>query len=104
MPTKADEAARDLYQSIMVEVMIRAFSINVATTTPTEIPQALIREYCWLQLRMLCELVALGCLVAHGDIAKSKYFQKEYKADDFLQALEKLHADFYPYPFNPIFS
>jgi hypothetical protein len=95
MPTKSDEAAKDLYQSIMVEVMIRAYSINTATNTPTTIPQALIREYCFLQLRMLCELIALGCLVAHGDITKTKYFQKAYKGDDILQRLEKLHPDFF---------
>lgn len=104
MPTASDEKAKDLYQSIMTEVMIRAYSINSATRTPTEIPQPLIREYCFLQLRMLCELIALGCLVAHGDITKTKYFQKAYKADDILQQLEKLHPDFYPYPFKPLFS
>lgn len=103
MPTKSDEAAKDLYQSIMVEVMIRVYSINSATRAPTGIPQPLIREYCYLQLRMLCELIALGCLVAHGDITKTKYFQKAYKADDILQQLEKLHPDFYPRPFKPNF-
>jgi hypothetical protein len=100
MPTKSDEAAKDLYHSIMVEVMIRVHSVNIATKTPTPIPQPLIREYCFLQLRMLCELIALGCLVAHGDITKTKYFQKAYKADDILQQLEKLHPDFFPYPFK----
>lgn len=104
MPTKSDEAAKDLYQSIMVEVMIRAYSINSATRAPTSIPQPLIREYCYLQLRMLCELIALGCLVAHGDITKTKYFQKAYKADDILQQLEKLHPNFYPQPFKPDFT
>ena len=100
MPTASDEKAKDLYQSIMTEVMIRTYSINTATKTPTEIPQALIREYCFLQLRMLCELIALGCLVAHGDITKTKYFQKAYKADDILKRLEDLHPSFYPYPFK----
>jgi hypothetical protein len=47
---------------------------------------------------MVCELVALGCLVAHGDIANTKYLQKAYKADDILKRLEQLHPDFYPYP------
>jgi len=102
MPTKSDEAAKDVYQSIMVEVMIRSYSINSATKIPTPIPQSLIREYCFLQLRMLCELIALGCLVAHGDITKTKYFQKDaYKPDDILRRLEKLHPDFFPYPFKP---
>jgi hypothetical protein len=105
MVTKADEAAKDLYLSIMEEVMIRAFSINTTIKTPTKIPQPLIRECCYLQVRMLCELIALGCLVAHGDITNTNYFQnKAYKADDILQQLEKLHPNFYPIPFKPIFS
>jgi hypothetical protein len=105
MATKADEASKYLYHSIMEEVMIRAFSINTAIKTPTKIPQPLILEYCYLQARMLCELIALGCLVAHGDITNTNYFQnKAYKADDILQQLEKLHPNFYPIPFKPIFS
>jgi hypothetical protein len=104
MPTENDETARDLYQSIMEEVMIRSFSINSAAKAVSGIPQPLIREYCFLQLRMLCELIALGCLVAHGDIAKTKYFQREaYKADDIIRRLEKLNPDFYPYPFKATF-
>jgi hypothetical protein len=100
MPTASDEKAKDLYQSIMTEVMIRSYSINAATKTPTGIPQPLIREYCFLQLRMLCELIAIGCLVAHGDITQTKYFQKAYKADDILKRLEELHPNFYPHPFK----
>jgi hypothetical protein len=48
-----------VYRSIIEEVMVRAFSINGATNKPSPIPPALIREYCFLQLRMLYELVAL---------------------------------------------
>jgi hypothetical protein len=86
MPTKEDEEAMNLYRSIMEEVMVRAFGINIAISAPSPLPIPLIREFCFLQLRMLCELVALGCLVAHGDITKGKYFQKAYKADDILVA------------------
>jgi hypothetical protein len=102
MPDKADLTARDLYLSIMEEVKIRAFSLNAATNIPNGIPPPLICEYCFLQLRMLCELIALGCLVAHGDIATTKAFQTAYKADDILKKLEHLHPDFYPVPVTPI--
>jgi hypothetical protein len=101
MPTKDDEVAMNLYKSIMEEVKIRALSINTATNVPNGLPQPLIREYCYLQLRMICELVALCCLVAHGDITKTKYFHKAYKADDILKRLEELHPDFFPYPVKP---
>jgi hypothetical protein len=41
---------------------------------------------------MLCELIALGCFVAHGDIeaTKASSFQKAYKADDILKRLARL--------------
>jgi hypothetical protein len=104
MPTTSDEAALALYLSIMEEVKIRAYSINTATNVPNGLPPPLIREYCFLQLRMLCELVALGCLVAHGDITatQTKSFRKAYKADEILRDLEKLHPTFYPVPVAPV--
>jgi hypothetical protein len=49
---------------------------------------------------MICELVALGCLVAHGDIkqAASDNLQKQWSAAKIMDALEKLHPHFYPRP------
>jgi hypothetical protein len=97
MATKSDEAALELYVRLMEEIKGRAFSINEITRARIQIGPPLIREYCFLQLRMLCELIALACLVTHGDITKTKYFQKEaYKADEIIRRLDNLHADFYP--------
>jgi hypothetical protein len=105
MPTKSDEAALALYISVMEEVKARSFSINTITQSAIALGPPLIREYCFLQLRMLCELIALGCLVAHGDITKTKYFQRDaYKADDIMRRLEELHPEFYPFPVTPIFN
>ena len=59
-------------------------------------PEVAVREYCFLQLRMLCELIALGCLTAHGDLQTGK-LKDEYKADKILSRLQQLHSDFYPY-------
>lgn len=104
--TVADLKARDLYSSIMEEVKVRAASINSMTNVKNGIPPPLIRESCYLQLRMMCELIALGCLVAHGDIdaTHTKPFQKAYKADDILTKLEALHPNFYPLPRKPEFG
>lgn len=105
MPTPADKRAMQIYLGLMNEAKARAFSINTITGQSHLIPVPLIREYCFLQLRMLCEIIAMGCLVAHGDITNTKYFQKEaYKADDILRRLEDLHADFYPCPVRPVFN
>jgi hypothetical protein len=102
--TPADERAMKLYLSIMEEVKLRALSINTAINLPNGLPIELVREYCFLQLRMLCELVALGCLVAHGDISNTSAFRRAYKADKILDDLERLHPDFYPYPILPEFT
>ena len=45
---------------------------------------------------MLCELIALGCLTANGDLQTGK-LRKSYKADQIIRRLEGLHPDFYPY-------
>jgi hypothetical protein len=58
------------------------------------------RELCFLQLRMVCECIALSCLIAPEDIkaVQASKFQKEYSADLLMKMLEELHADFYPVP------
>ncbi len=102
--TPVDNAALALYLSVMEEVKARAFSINTATNVPNGLPAPLIREYCFLQLRMLCELIALGCLVAHGDIKEAQSLQTKWHPAVILKELERLHPDFYPVPVKPVFS
>jgi hypothetical protein len=81
-------------------------SINTVTGSVIALPVPLLREFCFLQLRMLCELIALGCLVAHGDIEETKApaLQKSYNAGDIVKSLEKLQPNFYPVPRKPVFS
>jgi hypothetical protein len=90
----------------MEEAKLRALSIDTITSSSVELSVPLLREYGFLQLRMLCELIALGCLVAHGDIERTTMaaLQKEYKAGVIIKRLEKLHPNFYPSPRKPIFS
>lgn len=45
---------------------------------------------------MICELIALGCLVAHGDLYQTKKLKKEWAADKIIDEMEKLHPDFFP--------
>jgi hypothetical protein len=106
MATQADLDAAQVYTAIMEEAKFRALSINTLTVPGLALPVSLLREFCFLQLRMLCELIALGCLVAHGDIkeTKSPTFQKAYNAGDIVKRLEKLHPTFYPSPRKLEFS
>jgi hypothetical protein len=95
MPTPADHNAATVYTSIMEEAKFRALSINTLTGTNVALPVVLLRESCFLQLRMLCELIALGCMVAHG-IKETKALQKCYNAGDIVKSLEKLHPTQFP--------
>ena len=63
-------------------------------------PQVANLELGYLQLRTICELIALACLAAHGDVPEttSKRLTKAYNADQIMKALENLHPSFYPVP------
>ena len=104
MATKRQLDAIDLYANLMAEVKVRMTSIETACSGQTGLPSPFVREFCFLQLRMICELIALGCLTAHGDIeaTQSKKLTKEYSADRILTSLEALHSDFYPKPVQHI--
>jgi hypothetical protein len=94
-PSKYREAL-DAYSGLMEEAKYRLLTMDTALGGRTELPKGAIREYCFLQLRMLCELIALGCLTAHGDLETGK-LKEAYEADKIINRLELLHQDFYPY-------
>lgn len=97
MISKAEQAI-PLYRSLMEEIKIRYDHTDALIKRPPQVPVRMLQEFCWLQLRMLCELIALGCLVANGDINKSNKLTKVYQADRIMDTLEELHPDFYPKP------
>lgn len=94
------------YANILDEIRIRILGINTIVAGTKSLQSWVTAELCYLQLRLLCELVAIGCLIAHGDIeaTKCKKIQKKYAADDIINQLEKLHPDFYPHPVKCSFS
>jgi hypothetical protein len=87
-----------LYRALMEEVKVRLDAIGYASAAKAGIPRAMIREFCFLQLRMVCELIALACLAAHGDIQGTTGLRKKYAADEIIKKLESLHPNFYPLP------
>jgi hypothetical protein len=93
-----------MYVDLMDEAKLRLFSIDYALAGHTSLPAWNVREFAFLQLRMLCELIALGCLIAHGDIAqtKSKRLRRTWAADEIISALDQLYPEFYPTPMQPI--
>ena len=96
----ANQKLLTLYANLMDEVKVRIDCISTTCNGRGAYPTVITREFSYLQLRMLCELIALSCLVAHGDIAslQSHKTGKAYSADDMLERLEKLRPHFYPVP------
>lgn len=102
MPTKKQLESGAIYKGIMEELKIRYTSIEYALNGRTGLRGYAVREFCFLELRMMCELIALGCLVAHGDITKANRLRKKYAADEIMNELERLHPHFYPQPVKEI--
>ena len=99
----ADQDVCNNYAVLMKEAKLRLDAVwNAVHGKIAEeiLPPPLVAEFCYLQLRMTCELIALGCLVAHEDMptTKSKDMQKIWEAGKIMSALTGLHAGFYPRP------
>ena len=97
-----------MYCRLMQEIVIRdellhnIFALEFeASSSLSFAPEMRMRakvEFAFLQLRMNCELIALSCLAAHGDVAGVAQLREKYDADLILKRLGELHPDFYPIP------
>jgi hypothetical protein len=84
----------------MDEIKFRIEWIKNVIHAKISIAETIGRDIGFLELRMICELIAFGCLIAHGDIKETRRgrFMTKYQADFFVKALASLHTDFYPKP------
>jgi len=96
--TEQQQDAINRYAALLEEAKIRISSIAGAIGGRTGLPASLVQEFSYLQLRMLCELIALGCLTAHGEIIETAKLQNEWSADKIVRQLAVLHPNFYPHP------
>ena len=55
------------------------------------------QEFCYLQLRVLCELIAICCLIAHTDYLTDSSM-KIFEASKIIKKLSSLSSNFYPRP------
>jgi hypothetical protein len=95
-----EQAALKLYVGLMEEAKVRFYVIDMAIGGRTGLPERGVREFCYLQLRMLCEVIALACLTANGNIKETQELNlmKGAYADKIIKRLAKLHPEFYPRP------
>jgi hypothetical protein len=98
------EAIGRSYCEVMEEIKRRSSVVETAINRRTGLPGDIAGELCYLQLRMVCELIAVGCLIAHGDIeaTQTKKLRKAYEPDVIIKTLERLHPEFYPQPSKQI--
>lgn len=98
-PTEFDEIG-PLYARFMEEIKLRVDAIKLVFDGTSAMARMPAFEFCYLQLRKICELFALACLTAHGDIpgVRTKSLQTEWNADQIIKQLSDLHPRFYPVP------
>jgi hypothetical protein len=90
----------DLYCGLMEEIKIRVKNIQLFLTGHVlpPFPGAIAREHCFCQLRMICETLAIGCLVIHNQTSEVKAFEKLWNAKDIMDRLEVLNPFSFPKP------
>jgi hypothetical protein len=105
-PYSNQRPLRELYVLLMEELKRRRNIIADVLASKINLPQGIAIELCYLQLRMICELIALGCLAAHGDIpaTRSGKMRNAYAPNTILTELERLHPQFYPVPGKQVLS
>jgi hypothetical protein len=93
-----------LYCSLMEEIKLRQHVISAVLEKQIVLPLRPAHELCYLQLRMVCELIAVACLVAHGDIkaTQAAKLKKNWDAQEIIKRLDRLHPTFYPEPGKPV--
>lgn len=90
------------YLDLMLEIKQRIALMNDVIEKSMKgefpLPPRPTMELLYLQLRYICELIALGSLLMHEDIpsARSATMLKSYAADYIMTMLHKLKPDFYP--------
>jgi hypothetical protein len=94
----AEETAVRGYLRLMHELAIRVDLVAQACSGALNLSPPYAREYCYLQFRRICELLALGCLQLHGDlpVARSSAATKEWNAERIMRLLQKNHPHSFP--------
>ena len=99
MVTEKQNETIGIYRALMSEARYRIDLFNHILAGGTGLPEAAVMELCFLQLRMLCETIALACVVIHegiSAIAMHKKLAKEWHAEKIIGALNELHPHFFP--------
>lgn len=97
-----------IYAGFMHELKVRLGCIDAALKRIAEAGESetafLDAEFCYLQLRMMCEVIALSALVAHNELpeANTKALLKNWNADSIFDRLSAVNVHCYPVPLKTV--
>jgi hypothetical protein len=88
------------YTDLMQEIKERLYTIEDVLSGRTALQGPLANEFCFLQLRIICECISYACVIAHAYLKElqAPKFQKAWSADVLMKQLSELHQDFSPKP------
>lgn len=103
----APPLAHKLYISFMEELKVRLGGIRAMLDEFSKIKSDqgyFVAEACYLQMRFICELLALACLAAHEPLGLTERLKGEWNADAVFAALEKLNPSAFPRPIKIVLT
>jgi hypothetical protein len=72
--------ALNAYCALLEEAKHRLVALDLLLSGKTGLAAGAVHESAYLQLRMLCETIALGCVIAKGDHEPTGKIRTEYRA------------------------
>ena len=71
------------YTDLMQEIKERLYTIEDVLSGRTALQGPLAHEFCFLQLRIICECISYACVIAHAYLKElqAPKFQKAWSAD-----------------------
>ncbi len=86
------------YLKLMHEIVVRLDLVSHACNGHLNLTPPYAFEYCYLQYRRICELLALGALQLHGDLpgTKTSSVAKEWNAERIMSLLHRKYAHAFP--------
>ncbi len=84
-----------MYKDLMQEIKERLYTIEDVLSGRTALQGPLAHEFCFLQLRIICECISYACVIAHAYLKElqAPKFQKAWSADVLMKKLSELHQD-----------
>ena len=94
-----------IYLDLMIEIKERLQAIHRCRIQEIAEPMFqnayLAAEFVLVQLRMICEMIAVGCIVAH-ELDPRSDLKNEHSASRIFYELEKLKPEYFPGPVQAV--